>query len=239
MNLLVTNSEPQNDPDYIRSWTLEFSSLIIITAILSGIFYTLQNAFFLQNNVVNDALVYNLVRAIRMTLFYVVVPILFLKRHNRNWRDFGVIPTRQTIVPSLLGGLFVYSVAISVFLRYEIFYGTWLFLTDHEIMVKIVLVGIMASITDLWTRGFILFQIADKFSDKLAIGVQNLTWFVIHIYEIDALEPYIGILGGILLTLFLGIGGDIVALKTRNIFGLMFGHVLLNIAIMMAATNII
>ena len=97
----------------------------------------------------------------------------------------------------------------------------------------------MASITDYWTRGFILFELARKTNNTNAIFWQNIIWFVIHIYEIELLIPFIGLFNSILLTLILGIGGDIVALKTKSIFGLMLGHIFLNLSIILAAKDVI
>ena len=73
----------------------------------------------------------------------------------------------------------------------------------------------------------------------VAIIGQNFTWFMLHVYEIELLNSYIGYTGAILLTLTLGILGDMIALKTKSIIGLMLGHVILNLAIILAAREVI
>lgn len=220
-------------------WFAEFLILITLTGIASGLAYLYQNWYFGENQINNEFIVSNLVRALRMTIFYVLFPILFLRRHNRDWKELGILPRRNMLGENLVGGIFIYGVATYIFLENEIFFSGWQFLSNNEIIVKLILVAIMASITDLWTRGFILFEVANKYSDRTAIIVQNITWFTIHIYEIELLEPFIGYWNSILLTLFLGIGGDLVALRTRNIFGLMLGHTLLNVSIFLAANGYI
>ena len=107
------------------------------------------------------------------------------------------------------------------------------------VWAKFFFVMIMASITDLWTRGFILFQLSERYGDTVAIFGQNLIWLIIHIYEIDILTQYISLGQAILMTLFLGIAGDLLALRTKSIFGLMVGHSLLNFIIILGARGII
>ena len=216
----------------ISKWRIEFLTIVILTASLSGIFYLLQN-FVFENYIESSREDTRLF--IRMTAFYVIPAIWFTYRWGGNFNSLGLFPKKGYITLNILLGVLLYTIASLVFVRNEIFFGGWKNLSWHHAWINFVLVGLMASITDFWTRGFILFELSRKTSDANAILWQNITWFVIHIYEIDALEPYIGILGGILLTLFLGIGGDIVALKTRSIFGLLLGHISLNLMILLAA----
>jgi len=87
----------------------------------------------------------------------------------------------------------------------------------------------MAMITDLWTRGFVLLQAADKWGERPAILLQNSLWLILHLYELELLAPSMGWVGAITLALFLGLIGDLIALRTRSVVGLMAGHALLNV----------
>jgi hypothetical protein len=64
----------------------------------------------------------------------------------------------------------------------------------------------------------------------LAILAQNIVWFGAHAYEIEFLIGSLTLAGAVALTLALGLLGDLVAIKTRNILGLSIGHIVLNLA---------
>lgn len=224
----------------LSQWVTEFSILVVLTAIASGLSYLIQDQLYTSHtNDINSysGYSYDTVRAMRMILFYVLPSLLFVKRWGGSIDNTGVLLSKNYRMTSVLLGIGVYSVAIGVFLHYEIFYGGWVGLDSKVLWIRFLLVAVMASITDFWTRGFILFELSRKFGDKLAIIAQNITWFTIHIYEVELLAPYIGIPLGVALTLFLGFGGDLVALKTKSIVGLMLGHILLNLMVLLAANN--
>lgn len=92
--------------------------------------------------------------------------------------------------------------------------------------------------TDLSTRGFILLGLARYSPLIFAIIAQNVFWYVGHLSEIAELSGCLTLWGAIGLTLTLGILGDLVALKTRNILGLAIAHILLNVAMMIFIRNL-
>jgi hypothetical protein len=170
-----------------------------------------------------------------MTLVYIVLPfgwVILLKKES--FKDLGI--TRKNIFKSLLLGTGVYSIALAVFL-FSIgkpsFDASFVSGYKNKDIIELVtlgiLVSIMAMITDLWTRGFVLMLLSKHKSPFFGIFAQNVTWFMVHLYEIDALREAITLPGAIALTLTLGILGDVAALKTKNILGLGFGHIVLNI----------
>jgi hypothetical protein len=61
--------------------------------------------------------------------------------------------------------------------------------------------------------------------------MQNLVWFLGHLYEIGYLADCLGIPTAVLLTLTLGVLGDMVVLKTRNVLGLAGAHFVLNLVL--------
>lgn len=185
----------------------------------------------------NNRLFYNIIRFIRMTIFYVIPAIWFTFRWGGSFHTLGIMPKRGYISLNLILGISLYTIASVIFVRNQIFFGGWRDLSWSYVWINFLLVSMMASITDFWTRGFILFELSRKTNNKNAIFWQNITWFVIHIYEIELLIPHIGLFYAIILTLILGIGGDIVALKTKSIFGLMLGHISLNLMILLAAKD--
>ncbi|MHA2251994.1 MAG: CPBP family glutamic-type intramembrane protease [Candidatus Kariarchaeaceae archaeon] len=229
------NSEDKSE----NQWLREFITLISIILVLSGLAYSLQLYYFQNANLDDDHVYYDLIRMIRMLLFYVIPAIWFVNRHNGSWKDLGILPSKDYPISSIIAGILVYLIAIIVFLKYDIFYAGWDQTSTTTTIVKFFFIAVMASITDFWTRGFILFELAKRYRSYIAVLWQNIIWFVIHLYEIELLVPYIGIYYSILLTITLGIGGDLVALKTESILGLMCGHILLNLAIILSAKEII
>ena len=177
----------------------------------------------------------NLFRAVRMTCVYVLLPFgwaYYYKKHQL--AEFGI--TRKKLIPALILGLAVYSIALLAFLLSlgnpsfdaHFRWGGDYTLTDWLLIMA--LVSWMAFVTDLWTRGFVLMLLAKYQSPGFGILVQNVTWLLVHLYEIAILGPSMGVLGALGLTLVLGVLGDLVALRTKNIIGLGVGHMYLNIA---------
>lgn len=222
-----------------KRWLLEFTILIVVSAILSGILYILQDMYFRYPAWDSYLITRNLIRMTRMLLVYVGGVYLFMRRHGGGLTDLGLKVSKNRPYSSFFAGIGLYMVAAYVFLNYQIFFIGWKFATWPRIAINMVFIGVMASITDFWTRGFILLELARRYNERVAIFWQNVTWFVLHWYEIELLEPSIGYLGAILLTLFLGIGGDLVALRSKSILGLMFGHIVLNFMIILGAKGYI
>jgi hypothetical protein len=129
----------------------------------------------------------------------------------------------------------VYAVPAFVFINNEIFYSGWQKHSSNEIVLLLTLTFIMASITDLWFHGFIFLGLVKTSSVRIAFLVQNILWFIFHYYEIILLDPYVGWLNAFLLSLYLGLVGDIIALKTKSVVGLMLGHSLFNLTFVMFA----
>ncbi len=204
--------------------------LTIISALLAGSFY-----YYRTNYLSLTPLQDNIFRAVRMTCVYVLLPFGWARVFTElKSYDFGI--TRKKLVTSIVFGLGVYSIALAAFLlslghpEFDRHFRWGLGYTITEWLLIMALVSWMAFVTDLWTRGFILMSLAKFQSPLFAICAQNITWLVVHLYEIAILGPSMGILGALGLTIGLGILGDIVALKTKNIIGLGIGHIFLNLA---------
>lgn len=194
-------------------------------------------AFLLQEALALPPTLYNLVRTIRMFAIYGFIPIWFTVSRGGGMSDLGLcVPeTKKDLVVAIFGGVLVYQIASYVFISNGIFFRGWIPFSTFELAVNLFLVGIMASLTDFWTRGFILLQVSKRYGSHWGLICQNAAWFIIHFYEIQLLNYYIGWFSAIVLTLVLGILGDFIALRTRNLFGLMIGHFLLNLQIALVA----
>ena len=107
----------------------------------------------------------------------------------------------------------------------------------YRIILLLTLTFVMASITALWFLVFVFLGLINTRSVKIAFLVQNILWFIFHYYEIILLEPYIGWTNAFILTLFLGLVGDIIAFKTKSVIGLMLGHSLFNLTFVLFAIN--
>jgi len=210
--------------------TQQIIVLTIISAALAGGFYYYRTNYLDFTNLED-----NIFRALRMTCVYVILPFGWAWVVMRiRWADFGI--TKKNIIWSLIFGISVYSIALVTFilsLGNPDFDSAFRWGADYSMsdwILTLALVSWMAFVTDLWTRGFVLMLLTKYQSPMFGIIGQNITWLVIHIYEISLLGPSMGIIGALGLTLALGVLGDIVALKTKNILGLGIGHIFLNIA---------
>jgi hypothetical protein len=100
-----------------------------------------------------------------------------------------------------------------------------------EAVVLSFFMAVIAGGTDILTRGFILLTLARYSHVVFAIAMQNLVWFLGHVHEIRLLADCLGVGGAAALTLTLGVLGDAVVLRTRNVVGLSIAHVLLNVVL--------
>jgi hypothetical protein len=203
--------------------------LTVISALLAGIFYYYRTNY-LQLSPAQD----NLFRALRMTCVYVLLPFswaLGLKKLKLS--DFGI--TKKKIFTSIIFGLGIYSIALVAFLisignpDFDRYFRWGADYSINDWLIIMALVSWMAFATDLWTRGFVLMLLAKFQSPWFGILAQNITWLGVHLYEVAILGPSMGILGALVLTILLGVLGDLVALKTGNILGLGIGHIYLNL----------
>ena len=92
---------------------------------------------------------------------------------------------------------------------------------------------LIAAGTDIASRGFILLALASYTPLPFAIAMQNAFWLLGHTNEIRLLSPCLGVAGAVGLFLILGLGGDAIALRTRNVVGLAVAHMLLNVGMIL------
>ena len=175
-----------------------------------------------------------------MGLVYVLPAIWWLSRQESESSvtqrlGLHLKPDRALFV--LGSGIGLYLIALAVFIlwpppscgfRFWQSGSCWPALSSDWLLV-LPLICVMAMITDLWTRGFVLLQASERWGDGKAIALQNVFWLLLHLYELELLAPSMGWLGAICLALFLGLVGDLLALKERSVVGLMAGHAILNI----------
>lgn len=181
-----------------------------------------------------------LFRAFRMSIVYVIPAIWWLRRNNKNqiFAEMGLSLPRER-APFILGtGILLYCFALMAFLLWPPQSCGFTFWSSEagcrapqlaDWLVVLPLICIMAMITDLWTRGFVLLQAAERWGEPKAIALQNALWLLLHLYELELLAPSMSWAGALLLAVFLGIVGDLLALKERSVVGLMAGHAILNI----------
>lgn len=220
-------------------WLRLFVGFTLFSIIFAGMAYYVQ--FEIVGSFEDDphAVKFNFIRLLRMISCYVIPVVIFTRITDQSLTDLGLqLQSRKNVVGLFLG-IFIYVIASIIFVKYGIFVHLWRYTPWFELWLNLISIGLMAAITDFWTRGFILFQLSKKYGDLVAIIGQNVVWFSIHVYEIFILVPYIGLLGANLLTLFLGISGDLVALKSNNIWGLMMGHILLNLVVMLTGKGVL
>ena len=165
----------------------------------------------------------------------ILLPCLWaIWRLGLRWRDLGLHTDKLGI--TLLLGCALYSLALAAFIHCS----ADPLIANHavgqvplaEALQLTAVMGLIAATTDIATRGFLLLSLARYAPVWFAVLVQNLTWYLGHIHEINLLTNCLGYGNALLLTLVLGILGDVIALKTRNVVGLAIAHVLLNVVLL-------
>jgi len=168
------------------------------------------------------------------TVCTIIIPIFWaVKRLDFQLQDLGI--STYNIWKSTIYGCLLYSLALGAFIHCS----SDPLISNHVVgklemtsaIVMLTSMSIIAAGTDFATRGFVLFTVARYVNIPIAVILQNLTWYLGHIHEIDLLSNCLGYWYAVALTLTLGILGDVIALKTRNIIGLAMAHVLLNITL--------
>ncbi|MFQ6125408.1 MAG: hypothetical protein ACE5R6_12510 [Candidatus Heimdallarchaeota archaeon] len=212
---------------------IKILAFIAISALISGISYYIR-----ENYLFFTGLQSSTFRVIRMTVVYILFPFWWaMTKLGTRMGEFGL--TTKNLKESLLYGSLVYAIALGIFIYnlnnstfYSAFAGGYEQMTLAELILTGTLFSWMAAVTDIWTRGFILLQVTKYSNATFGVLMQNCTWVLVHLYEIAILAPVLSLPGAITLTLVLGTTGDVAALKTHNIVGLAFGHVMLNIGFM-------
>ena len=212
---------------------LSFPILVLIgfvALVLTALAYNFRTNY-LDSGVLSETLF----RALRMGFIYLFFCMgLLLYRYGYKLEDFGI--RKENLLESTLFGIAIYSVALAGFLWHV---GNTDF--DHKfvdgkrdmetwkLLALSLLTFFMAATTDIWSRGFVLLTTEKLKGPKVALLVNGLVWFGVHIYEILLLEDSFGLWVATGLTIFLGLSGDLVALKYRNVIGLGIGHIYLNL----------
>ena len=201
---------------------------------LLGIFLTWYLTGIMKIPLPDDLALQKLTIAVLQTVCTIIIPFIWaVKRLNFSLQDLG-LSTKNLALSAILGCA-LYALALAAFLHCSsdpmISNNTIRSMEMKDASILFLGMAITAAGTDLATRGFILFTLARYTTLPIAIVMQNAAWFLGHTGEINMLENCLGLWTAIGLTLTLGILGDIIALKTRNIVGLSIAHILLNVVL--------
>jgi len=165
----------------------------------------------------------------------ILIPCVWaIRRLGLKWGDLGL--NTRNLGSTLLLGCGLYALALAAFIHCS----ADPLISNHavgqaplgEALQLTAVMGLIAATTDIATRGFLLLTLVRYSPVWFAVLIQNLTWYLGHIHEIDLLTNCLGYMNALGLTLTLGIVGDVIALKTRNVVGLAIAHVLLNVALL-------
>ena len=193
-------------------------------------------AYYLRENYLDPGIVLSSgLRCVRMILIYIVFSIgILIFRYRYRLKDFGI--QKENLVVSTVLGIGVYSIALAAFLWHvgnpdfdENFVDGKRSMETTSLVLVSLFTFLMAAMTDIWSRGFVLLVTTRFRSQLVSLLLHNVVWFIIHIYEIRLLMDSFGLIQAITLTIVLGVAGDMVALRYRNVLGLAIGHIYLNL----------
>lgn len=182
----------------------------------------------------------SMIMTVWQTLVIVAIPYFWaVKRLGMSMAELGV--STHNLGRSIVYGCALYTIALVVFVHCstnQVMLNHVVYTlgsTDAYFMAT--MMGLLAAGTDMTTRGFILLTLSKYSNVVFAIVMQNLVWFIGHITEIYFLANCIGMFNAVSLTLILGVLGDIVVLRTRNVLGLVLAHFLLNVVLTVYMRN--
>lgn len=174
----------------------------------------------------------NLLFALWQTLWVIVMPYAWARaRLGRTPADLGL--SRRNLGRTFLWGCALYCIALAAFIA-----------GSHDPLIRehpirrlgeagTVELGfamcLIAAGTDVATRGFILLTLVESTGLAFAVVMQNVFWLLGHTNEIRLLQSALGREGAIGLFVVLGLLGDTIVLRTRNVLGLGLAHALLNV----------
>lgn len=218
-----------------RGWHNPNAVLGILGIFALGVFLDWYPKVILQLPMPKDLVLGSAVSAFWQVGVTILIPCLWaIHRLGLRWADLG-LNTRNLGVTLLLGCA-LYSLALAAFIHCS----ADPLIANHavgklpfgEAVQLTAVMGLVAATTDIATRGFLLLSLARYSPVWFAVLIQNLTWYLGHIHEIDLLTDCLGYANALALTLVLGVLGDVIALKTRNVVGLAIAHVLLNVVLL-------
>ncbi len=211
---------------------------VLLSLIITGFSFFIRVTYFSDLGLLET----NIIRAIRMILVYIILPYLFIRKFlvtSSFLESTGL--TLQEIKKGMFFGVILYTIALVIIIAQfsdPNFKNDWIDSIKSEssstLIFYAILASIMAAITDLWTRGYVLFQLCEYSSVQVGFLFHVFIWMLIHWYEVIILTASLGFFLSFFLTLILGVGGGIIALKTRNIVGLILGHIWLNLGFLIA-----
>lgn len=199
-----------------------------------GIFLDWFPKAFLQIPMPSDFIWNTIANSLWQIMATIVLPCAWaMHRLGFSLKDLGL--GTHNFLKTALYGCALYSLALAAF----IYCSADPLISNHAVgkldfgdaMLMLTGMSLIAATTDIATRGFILLTLARYAPVSFAILIQNLVWYLGHVHEIKLLTNCLGYGMAVALTLTLGILGDIIALKTRNVLGLAFAHIMLNLAL--------
>ncbi len=168
--------------------------------------------------------------AILITIGFFFPITLAIYRRKEYYYELGF----QFSWKGFLLGILVYLPPAIIFIKYQIFTQVWKTFSFQEIIYATGLVCWVVFITDAWHHGFFFLGLLKSRKMWNALVLENIYWFFYHFYEIQVLSHYIGWGTAVIFTMIVGICGDLIAWKFRSVWGLMVGHVFLNLIIIIS-----
>ncbi|MBD3193126.1 MAG: hypothetical protein GF308_21010 [Candidatus Heimdallarchaeota archaeon] len=198
-------------------------------------------------------------RHVLVTLIcFVLIPLIYLTgfRLIRRKKNYYFTTTREglrpkKIISSLLQGIFMHAgifypwivisqkflpnvKTLSYFLPKPIDWFLWLFFVALNVIMFEFYSKAFVQLQFSKAKGSILLikkRITIHGGYLLGFILQNLVWLGGHVQEFFWLKDYLGVANSICFILVSGILTGLTVWKTQNIFGVTFGHILLNVLV--------
>lgn len=209
------------------------ATLGVLGIFLTGIFLTWFPVQVLKVPLPRHPVDRALVSGLWQTLFVIVLPYVWSAvRLRRGPASLGL--TWKNLPRSALLGCALYSITFTAFLLASQSPLLQSHPVRHLPLARTLELGfamcLIAAGTDVATRGFILLSLVETTNVRFAVLMQNVFWLLGHTHEIKVLTSVFGTAGAVGLFVLIGVLGDSIVLRTRNVVGPAIGHILLNVA---------
>lgn len=188
--------------------------------------------YFLMIYVVFYVLPYIYSHQVAVFIAFLLVPMLALRKLKRPMAlgkiDIG-------FAYGLLAYLLLYLWVIAYYPSNPQFFDQFR-LQGIDMLVANLFIAMNVMPVDFFTKRMVQYELQVLWGVKIAFVIQQMVWLLVHIPEFFWLLDLMGAAGALLFLLGSGALTGAIYARTKNVLGLMLGHWLLNLFVMLSVT---
>lgn len=120
------------------------------------------------------------------------------------------------------------------------FFRDWARLEEGgpSVALHATIVGVNVAAVDYFCRRVVQLGASRAWGDRWGLALATAAWLVGHVPEALWLEDLMGLASGLSFIVLAGVATGLVYMRGRNVAGLMLGHALLNVVVIVAAAHL-